>query len=65
MNARLSGNAMAILCLLSPFFGALMAVYFQNNLWLVFVAPAIVYMEGGLFLIGLALAIVATFGKGF
>lgn len=53
------GLVLFCMCFIVPLIGCVLAVVFQSIWWLVLLAPLIVFMEGGLFLIGLAVIIVS------
>lgn len=58
-QARLSGNAILVACLVIPLLGCVLAVYFKDMNWLVLLAPLIVFMEGAFVLGGIAWFVVA------
>lgn len=59
LKARLTGNAILAACLIIPFIGCVLAVYFKDMNWLVLLAPLIVFMEGAFVLGGIAWFVVA------
>lgn len=58
MIPAINGTAIFTACLLIPLIGCILAVTFQSILWLILLIPLMVFMEGGIFLIALAIVVV-------
>lgn len=59
-----SGGMIMSACLLVPLIGCAMAVIFKSALWLFLLVPLLVFMEGGILLIGLAIVAVSYLMRG-
>lgn len=54
-----SGNALFFMCLAVPLTGCFLAIVFNTVLWLTLLLPLVVFMEGGIFLIAIAVFVVS------
>lgn len=59
MMAEQSGQVLFFMCLAVPLIGCILAVAFNAIWWLILLVPLMIFMEGGIFLIGLAVIIVS------